>query len=98
MESCDFEVSVVGDGLSAVSFFAQTPVEIVLVDVGLPDINGYEVAKRLRATGAKAFLVALTGHAQPKDKAEALAAGFNEHLAKPFDIEELEALINAHRP
>lgn len=97
LELSGYEVAVVGHGLEAVTRFTESPFEVVLIDVGLPDISGYEVARRLRATpsGAKAYLVAMTGHAQPKDKSDALEAGFDVHLAKPFEMEDLEALLDS---
>lgn len=69
--------------------------DLVLVDVGLPDIDGYEVARRLRAQPATQGLrlVALTGYGTPEDRERALAAGFDEHLAKPIGLPELEALL-----
>jgi len=97
LESSGFVVEAVSEGLVAVAQFTQAPYELVLIDVGLPDISGYEVAQRLRGapSGAAAYLVAMTGHAQPSDKAKALEAGFDVHLAKPFEIEDLEALLNS---
>lgn len=69
--------------------------DLVLVDVGLPDIDGYEVARRLRAQPATQALrlVALTGYGTPEDRQRALAAGFDDHLAKPIGLPELEALL-----
>lgn len=70
--------------------------DLVLVDIGLPDIDGYEVARRLRARpdtrGLR--LVALTGYGTPEDRARALAAGFDRHLTKPIGGPELEALLS----
>jgi signal transduction histidine kinase len=69
--------------------------DLVLVDVGLPDIDGHEVARRLRAQPATQALrlVALTGYGTPEDRERALAAGFDDHLAKPIGLPELEALL-----
>lgn len=72
---------------------AATP-DVVLVDVGLPDIDGMEVARRIRAAlGPGPFLVAMTGYARDEDRDEALAAGFDLHLAKPVDIAVLERVV-----
>ena len=67
----------------------------MLVDIGLPDIDGYEVAGRIRAQpqGRAMRLVALTGYGTPEDRSRALAAGFDDHLAKPIGMPELEALL-----
>ena len=68
--------------------------EVVLVDVGLPDFDGMEVARRIRAAvGAGPFLVAMTGFARDEDRDEALAAGFDLHLSKPVDITVLERVV-----
>lgn len=69
--------------------------QVVLLDIGLPDIDGYEVAKRLRQLPEihDAVLIALTGYGQPEDQERSKAAGFNHHLLKPVDPETLSALL-----
>jgi len=65
-----------------------------VVDIGLPDLNGYEVARSIRRESKQpTLLVALTGYGQEKDKAHALEAGFDLHLTKPVDPEELSTII-----
>jgi CheY-like chemotaxis protein len=68
---------------------------IVLCDIGLPDMDGLEVARRLRATSwADATrLIALTGYGQPEDIRHALEAGFEAHLTKPINLDQLLSLI-----
>ncbi len=68
---------------------------LVLLDIGLPGMDGYEVARRLRALpgGASVFVVALTGYGRPEDRQRALAAGCHAHMTKPVNFAELEALI-----
>jgi CheY-like chemotaxis protein len=67
---------------------------VALVDIGLPRLDGYEVARRIRgAMGSKIFLIALTGYGQPDDRARAAAAGFDVHITKPLDFRTLERLI-----
>ncbi len=80
--------------LECVEAFAP---DVVLLDIGLPELDGYEVARRIRAgaRGPDVLLVALTGWAQDADKRRARDAGFDRHLTKPVDIGELEALIAA---
>ncbi len=80
------------DGVAA----AQTlGAEVVLCDVGLPDIDGYEVARRLRAEPATAgvYLVALTGYDGEDEQRKARQAGFDRHVVKPIDPFQLETLI-----
>ena len=71
--------------------------ELLILDIGLPDVTGYELARRLREEPdlQEATLVALTGWGQEEDKQRARAAGFNHHLTKPVDPERLAALIGA---
>jgi CheY-like chemotaxis protein len=63
--------------------------EIVLLDIGLPGIDGYEVARQLRGRGSNARLIALTGYGQPEDVRRAHDAGFDAHLVKPVDLQHL---------
>ncbi len=88
-------VELVGDGLRAVQAALATHPDAALVDIGLPGIDGYEVARRLRATeeGKGLVLVALTGYGRPEDRDRALAAGFDAHLVKPVDPEELNEVL-----
>ena len=68
--------------------------EVALVDIGLPDVDGYEVARRTRAIlGNSVRLIALTGYGQPEDCQRALDAGFDRHLVKPVNLEQLQALL-----
>jgi signal transduction histidine kinase len=84
-----------GTGESGVQHAAVLQPDLVLVDVGLPDIDGYEVARRLRGhpTLRQVRLVALTGYGTPEDRQRALAAGFDDHVAKPIGLSQLEALL-----
>ncbi|HET7924194.1 MAG TPA: PAS domain-containing protein, partial [Rhodanobacteraceae bacterium] len=69
--------------------------EIAFIDIGLPQMDGYEVARRLRASERcrSIRLVALTGYGQPDDRAEARRAGFDHHLLKPADLESVDAIL-----
>jgi CheY-like chemotaxis protein len=69
--------------------------EIVLCDIGLPDIDGLEVARRIRREHAldSTRLIALTGYGQPEDVQHALDAGFEAHLTKPINLDELLSLL-----
>ncbi len=68
----------------------------MLVDIGLPDMNGYDVAQAIRAdaTLKHVVLVALTGYGRAEDKARAIAAGFDYHLVKPVDLDMLGSLVS----
>ena len=84
------------DGRSAVALAREHRPEVVICDIGLPDMSGYEVARMLRADRALdgSWLVALTGYAQPEDRERAAEAGFDAHLAKPPSIDALDAAID----
>ncbi len=88
------EVVVAHDGLSAVDFAAEFRPDVVLLDIGLPDISGYEVARRIRKLEGvrQPMLVALTGWGQPQDKEAAAQAGFDQHWTKPVDPLRLQEL------
>ena len=88
------EVAVVFDGPSAVAHAAAHRPEVILCDIGLPGMDGYEVARSIRAAQDGAVrLVALSGYAQPEDVQRAAEAGFDEHVAKPADPDHLERLL-----
>jgi signal transduction histidine kinase len=87
-------VESANDGLEGVEKALQIRPDIALVDIGLPIIDGYEVATRVRAAyGNSIFLVALTGYNQPEDRRRAYEAGFDEHLAKPIAAAKLRELM-----
>jgi len=67
--------------------------DVVLLDIGLPHIDGYEVARRLRGSLSSVMLVALTGYGQADDRERALAAGFDAHLVKPVDLAALTRIL-----
>ena len=82
-----YEARTGAEGLDVVS---QEQPELVLIDIGLPDLDGYEVARRLRRKGGRKLrLVALTGYGQADDARRAYAAGFDLHVVKPIDPDRL---------
>jgi signal transduction histidine kinase len=88
-------VRLAHDGASALDIAASLKPDLVLLDIGLPDIDGYEVARRLRRAPetAAARLVAITGYGQRSDRLMSLAAGFDEHVVKPVDLGALAAIL-----
>jgi len=95
LELLGHRVEAVADGLVAVERARATQPEIVLVDLGIPGIDGLEVARRIRAElGGGPRLVALTGAAREEDRRRSREAGFEEHLVKPVDLAHLEAVIS----
>lgn len=89
------EVQVAYNGTQGLERAREGRPEVVLCDIGLPGMDGYEVARRLRADAAlgSAFLIALTGYALPEDLERARAAGFDLHIAKPPSLERIEEAI-----
>ena len=96
LESFGHEVVVASDGLEGVAAILNWLPDVALVDLGLPGIDGYEVARRVRAGagGNNVRLVALLEYGGPEARAEAKAAGFDEHINKPVEIPELMALLS----
>jgi signal transduction histidine kinase/ActR/RegA family two-component response regulator len=87
-------VDAVGDGVAGVQAIVDTRPDLALVDIGLPGLDGYEVAARVRESlGDGVVLVAVSGFGQPEDKRKAIDAGFNEHITKPADVSEIENLL-----
>ncbi len=97
LEIAGHQVRVARDGAAGLAMLQEDAPEVALIDVGLPRMSGYEVARRLRSSagaGKAPFLVALTGYGSPEDREAALAAGFDQHLVKPVDFDALNALLS----
>jgi CheY-like chemotaxis protein len=95
LEAEGARVNVAGSGAEGIEIAKRERPEIVLCDIGLPDIDGMEVARRLRANATLAGmrLIALTGYGQAEDVRQAIEAGFNAHVTKPINLEQLMALL-----
>jgi DNA-binding response OmpR family regulator len=90
------EVTTAHDGEGALQHRDAFDPDVVLLDIGMPGMNGYEVARRWReAGGMRTLIVALTGWGQEDDKRRALEAGFDHHLTKPVDPDSLLAVLHA---
>jgi CheY-like chemotaxis protein len=83
------DVRVAHDGPGALALAREWSPEAVLLDIGLPGMSGYDVARALRAAGGRPLLVALTGYGQREDRRRAQEAGFDLHFVKPVDIPRL---------
>jgi signal transduction histidine kinase/ActR/RegA family two-component response regulator len=95
-EALGHEVVVCHDGLSAVGQALARPFDAAILDIGMPGLNGYDAAQRIRAGAAPGLvLVALTGWGQPSDKERARNAGFDHHFVKPASPDELLQAIQA---
>jgi len=92
------EVQTVYDGLAAVEAAETFRPEIVILDIGMPKLDGYDACRRIRETtwGQRVVLIAQTGWGQPEDRRRAAEAGFDVHLTKPVDPDRLMAVLAEH--
>jgi PAS domain S-box-containing protein len=97
LEVFGHRIFVAHDGEAALRLFEEQKPEFALLDIGMPGMDGYEVARRIRALGHPVTLIALTGWGQASDKARAMEAGFDQHFTKPVDPDRLiELLASRH--
>jgi PAS domain S-box-containing protein len=90
-----YEVRTAHDGIAALSAAREFAPEVVLMDIGLPGADGYEVAQRIRGEESlhDVLLIAMTGYGEEEARARSRQAGFDHHLVKPVDVSELKALL-----
>jgi signal transduction histidine kinase/CheY-like chemotaxis protein/PAS domain-containing protein len=96
LQQLDVEVDQAASGTSAISKLAESRYDLVLLDLQMPDVDGYEVLKRLRTlprTGAAPRCISFSAHATQEGRAAAIAAGFDDHLAKPLTFEMLQGVL-----
>jgi PAS domain S-box-containing protein len=99
LEMSGHEVRTLANGAAAVAHASEFGPHVVLLDIGMPGMNGYEVARRLRELpGAESmYLVAMTGYGSEEDRARSAESGFDLHLVKPLDFAALEIMLAARR-
>jgi PAS domain S-box-containing protein len=97
LEACGYEVMVENDSLRALELAKRECPDVGLLDIGLPEMDGNELARRLRLEPCtqSALLVAITGYGQEQDRRAALEAGFDHHMVKPVDLDKLAAILAA---
>jgi CheY-like chemotaxis protein len=90
------QVTAAADGREGLAVISDFRPDAAVVDIGLPDMSGYDLARQLRATpiGAKIPMVAMTGFGGGSDQLDALQAGFDRHLVKPVDSDDLLAVLS----
>jgi signal transduction histidine kinase/CheY-like chemotaxis protein len=92
-----YDVATAENGTQGIAMAETDPPDFALIDIGLPDVDGYEVARRLKSLSPdrRPALVAITGYGTREDRRRALAAGFDEHLAKPVELHALESVFGS---
>ena len=95
LEMEGFEVRIASEGVQALAIAQAFQPDVVLLDIGLPGMNGFEVANRLRSDPASrdALLIALTGYGEAESRQRSAQAGFDFHMVKPADVNLLLAMI-----
>ncbi len=94
LETVGHEVHEASDGEAGVAAALRLAPDLVLVDIGLPRLDGYEVARRLKAANRNMRLIALTGYGRDEDKKRSQEAGFDAHLLKPVSIDRLRVVLD----
>jgi CheY-like chemotaxis protein len=91
------DVRVANDGLEALAVAEAFAPDAILLDIGMPGLNGYEVCRRMRERpwGPRPAIIALTGWGQEEDRQRSAEAGFDHHLVKPVEPSKLEALLSS---
>jgi CheY-like chemotaxis protein len=89
------EVVVAYDGIAAVTVFAEFRPDVAMLDIGMPQLNGHQVAQRIRSADPerRVTLIAVSGWGQGKDKETSQQAGFDHHLTKPVDFSQVDTLL-----
>jgi len=89
------EVSVAENGAEALRILAEPgDISLVLMDLSMPVMDGYEATRRIRQDGNSIPIIAMTAHAMPEERDRCFAAGMNGHIAKPLDIDKFVAVIS----
>jgi two-component system, sensor histidine kinase len=87
-------VHTAADGASGLAALLELQPDIALIDIGLPELDGYELARQARAAGVRTRLIAISGYGLAEDKAKAGAASFDDHITKPASIEQVLELVS----
>lgn len=94
LERHEYKARAAYSGKEAIELVEKVPPDLVLLDIGMPDMNGYEAAKRIRNKGFTGALIALSGYGQPSDREEATEAGFDQYLVKPVSAADIIMAIS----
>ena len=95
MRQAGYAVDAVADGEEGLFYGEEYPLDLAIIDLGLPGMSGLELIRKLRKSGHSYPILILTARAQWQEKVEGLEAGADDYLTKPFHVEELKARVNA---
>ena len=102
VHASDYTLMEAGTGLQGLLMAETEDVDLILLDINLPDIDGYEIARRLRSSGKRKLrripIIAVTANALKGDAMKALEAGCNAYMCKPIDIQDLLQKIETYKP
>jgi DNA-binding response OmpR family regulator len=96
LQTCGWIVHVALDAATAMSLVDRHPIALAFIAIALPDVDGYTLARRLRAAQRPRVLIALTGFGHAEDRRRALEAGFDDHILKPASLAQLEAVVTRY--
>jgi two-component system, chemotaxis family, CheB/CheR fusion protein len=97
LELAGYDCQTAESGLEGLELIERTSPHVAILDVGLPGMNGYEIARRLRAKHSQMTLIAITGYGQAHDREASREAGFDAHLVKPVDSQQLLSMLDRMR-
>jgi two-component system CheB/CheR fusion protein len=92
-----FEVLVAADGISALEAFRTFAPHAAILDIAMPGLDGWDVARQVRGGDSTVLLIALSGHAREQDVEQSRLAGFDVHLVKPVEPSEIRRLLESHQ-
>jgi two-component system, OmpR family, response regulator PhoP len=95
LEKQGYQIDETGDGGEGLYLASEYPVDVAIVDLGLPNVSGLDIIKRLRRQGSQLPILVLTARSRWEERVEGLEAGADDYLAKPFQMEELSARVKA---
>lgn len=95
-----FEIKIVDNGFEAVEAYTQKFYDVILMDIMMPKMDGYQTTEKIREieqkTGNKSFIIGLTSNVYDSDKESCLACGMNEFMSKPFDVDVFSKIVSAN--
>jgi two-component system, chemotaxis family, sensor kinase CheA len=94
LEEMGFQIISCGDGEESIKLARQKKPDLILMDIMLPVLSGYEAVERMRSKKMQMPIIAMSAHAAAKEKLNALHSGFSDYLSKPFTVDDVKTMIN----